>query len=158
MLLFTRRMKLKGKQLERVKTYCLSGRPIVGVRTASHGIQTWLDLDKAVLGGNYHGHYGRGPKAVVRFERDALKHPILAGVKPFTSAGSLYKNTPIAKDAQLLMTGEIPEHREPVTWTRTYKGARIFYTSLGHPEDFKDPQFVRMLANALFWAAKREPP
>ena len=60
MLLFTRRLKLSGEQLERIKDYCLSGKPIVGVRTASHAIQSWLDLDKEVLGGNYHGHYGEG--------------------------------------------------------------------------------------------------
>jgi type 1 glutamine amidotransferase len=32
---------------------------------------------------------------------------------------------------------------------------RIFYTSLGHPEDFRNPVFVRLLTNGLFWAAGR---
>ena len=56
MLLFTRRLKLEGEELERIKRYCLAGKPLVGVRTASHAVQTWLDLDKEVLGGNYRGH------------------------------------------------------------------------------------------------------
>src|SRR5262245_44518706 len=34
MLLFTRRLKLEGAQLERIKKHCLAGKPIVGVRTA----------------------------------------------------------------------------------------------------------------------------
>src|SRR5262249_42530935 len=59
MLLFTRRLNLRGEQLERFKKYCLSGRPIVGVRTASHAVQTWLDLDKEVLGGDYKNHFGQ---------------------------------------------------------------------------------------------------
>jgi type 1 glutamine amidotransferase len=85
----------------------------------------------------------------------ARKHPILAGLKPFTSAGSLYKNTGLARDVELLLTGTIPKHSEPVAWTRTLKGGRVFYTSLGHPRDFKDDNFRRLLTNALFWTAKR---
>src|SRR5260370_30237076 len=39
-VLFTRRLKLEGEQLERIKKYCTSGKPLVGIRTASHAIQT----------------------------------------------------------------------------------------------------------------------
>jgi type 1 glutamine amidotransferase len=155
MLLFTRRLKLSGEQLERIKSYCLSGKPIVGVRTASHAIQTWLDLDKEVFGGNYRGHYGEGPATEVKIVESAKDHPLLAGVQPFRSAGSLYKNEGIAADTQLLMTGKNPEATEPITWTRQYRGGRIFYTSLGHPQDFTEESFRRLLANALFWTAGR---
>jgi type 1 glutamine amidotransferase len=55
----------------------------------------------------------------------------------------------------VLLNGSIPEHAEPIAWTRKYKGARIFYTSLGHPQDFTEPSFQTMLANALFWTAGR---
>ena len=34
----------------------------------------------------------------------------------------------------------------------------MFYTSLGHPDDFKDENFVRMLTNAVFWTAKKDVP
>ncbi|MBI3839262.1 MAG: alpha/beta hydrolase fold domain-containing protein [Planctomycetia bacterium] len=157
MLLFTRRLKLSGEQLERLKNYCQSGKPIVGVRTASHAIQTWLDLDKEVLGGNYHNHYGAGPETDIKIVDSAKSHPILAGVKPFRSAGSLYKNEGHAIDIDVLMTGAIPEHTEPIAWTRIYKGGRIFYTSLGHPQDFNEESFRRMLVNALFWTTGRTP-
>src|SRR5712671_1507822 len=60
-LLFTRRLRTKGEELERFKTYCAKGKPIVGVRTASHAYQNWLDFDKLILGGNYHGHFDKGP-------------------------------------------------------------------------------------------------
>jgi type 1 glutamine amidotransferase len=29
--------------------------------------------------------------------------------------------------------------------------SRVFYTSLGHVDDFKNPQFVRLLGNAVLW-------
>jgi type 1 glutamine amidotransferase len=157
MLLFTRRLKLSGEQLERIKSYCLAGKPIVGVRTASHAIQTWLDLDKEVLGGNYHGHYADGPETEIKFVEQAKSHPLLAGVQPFRSSGSLYKNTGLAGDDEILMTGANPQATEPITWIRTYKGARIFYTSLGHQRDFTEQSFRRLLVNALFWTAGRTP-
>jgi type 1 glutamine amidotransferase len=156
MLLFTRRLKLSGEQLERIKNYCLAGKPIVGVRTASHAIQTWLDLDKEVLGGNYRGHYDAGPETEIKILDAAKSHPVLSGVQPFRSAGSLYKNIGLAADNEILMTGTNPEATEPITWTRKYKGSRVFYTSLGHPQDFTQESFRRLLANALFWTAGRD--
>src|SRR5687767_5353675 len=59
-LVYIKRMKLGSEQLERFKKYALSGRPIVGIRTASHAVQTWLEFDQEVLGGNYHGHHPKG--------------------------------------------------------------------------------------------------
>jgi acetyl esterase/lipase len=157
MLLFTRRLNLSGEQLERIKNYCLAGKPIVGVRTASHAIQSWLDLDKEVLGGNYHGHYGADSGTDVKIVERAKDHPLLAGVRPFHSAGSLYKNEGLSADNDILMTGTNPEATEPITWTRTFKGARIFYTSLGHPKDFEEAGFRQLLVNALFWTTGRTP-
>lgn len=156
MLLFARRLTIKGEQLDRVKKYCLAGKPIVGIRTASHAFQNWLVLDKEVLGGNYQGHYNEGPLCDVKAADKASTHAILKGFTPFKSAGSLYKNKGLADDAQVLLTGAIPEHEEPLAWVRTYKGGRIFYTSLGHPKDFAEPSFQRLLVNALFWTCQRE--
>jgi type 1 glutamine amidotransferase len=155
-IFFTRRMTIKGEQLERIKKYCASGKPIVAIRTASHGFQNWLDMDKEVLGGNYKNHYPDGPVTEVHVAAGAEKHPILHGVKPFTSVASLYRNTGIAKDTNLLLTGSIPEHSEPLAWTRMHKSGRVFYTSLGHPRDFENEQFVRLVVNAIYWTAGRE--
>lgn len=157
MLLFTKRLKLSGEQLDRIKAYCTSGKPIVGVRTASHAIQTWLDLDKEVLGGNYRGHYGAGPETDIKILDSAKGHPVLQGVTPWKSAGSLYKNEGLATDNEILMTGTIPEHTEPIAWTRVSNGGRVFYTSLGHPQDFTEPSFRQMVVNALFWTTNRAP-
>lgn len=156
-LFFTRRLTIDGKQLERIKKYCEAGKPIVAVRTASHGFQNWLAMDNEILGGNYKSHYGEALAVKVTIADKAKTHPVLAGVKGLTSAGSLYKNTGLAGDVEVLLTGNISDHSEPVAWTRQHKGGRVFYTSLGHPKDFEDENFRRMLANALFWTAKREP-
>lgn len=154
MVLFTRRLKLQGTQLERIKKYCLSGKPIVGIRTASHAIQTWLDLDKDVLGGNYKGHFGTGPKTTIKVAHD---HAILKGFKAFASEGTLYKNKGHAKDIDVLLTGAIPGQEEAIAWTRiSPHKARVFYTSLGHQKDFEEPSFLRLVGNAVLWSAGRE--
>ena len=158
MVLFTRRLELSGDDLARIKKYCLSGRPVVGVRTASHAIQTWLELDKQVLGGNYKGHHENDVETRVAIVEENKNHPVLSGVTPFRTMGSLYKNQGIADDATVLMTGTNPNTTEPVTWTREVNGGRVFYTSLGYQEDFQEPSFRRLLANAVFWAAGREAP
>jgi len=157
-LFFTRRLKIAGDQLERVKKYCESGRPIVGIRTASHGFQNWLEFDKTVQGGNYTGHFGNGPTQKVTIVPEAKKHPVLEGIAPtFRSVYSLYRAAPLASDCEPLMTGStlVSSGTQPVAWTRMYKGARVFYTSLGGPQDFENATFQRLIANALFWCAKR---
>ena len=158
MVLFTRRLKITGEQLERVKKYCRSGKPIVGIRSASHAFQTWLALDHEILGGNYQNHYPDGPKTKVQIAEKSKDHPILQGVHPFQSIGSLYRNTGLASDVEILLTGSIPGHSEPIAWTRTHRGGRIFYTSLGHPEDFKNEDFRRLLVNAIFWTTNHTAP
>ena len=152
-VLFTRRLKLEGDQLARIKKYCLSGKPLVGIRTASHAIQTWLDLDKEVFGGDYKNHYKEGPRTEVKLVETAKNHPILKGVRPYESVGSLYKNPMLAKDVEVLLTGSIPEHTEPIAWTRSYKGGRVFYTSLGHPKDFEEKSYLQLITNAIIWTA-----
>ena len=74
----------------------------------------------------------------------------------FESAGSLYKVSPLAKDCTVLLTGTAGDHPpEPVAWVREKADGRgrVFYTSLGHPDDFKAPAFAALLKNGIRWAA-----
>lgn len=158
-LFFTRRLRLEGESLERIKAYCRAGKPVVAVRTASHGFQNWLEFDKEVLGGNYQGHYDEGLTLEAHVPALMKTHPILGGVGPIRSRYSLYKSRPLAEDAELLMSGSTPmaDGDEPLAWTRVQHGGRVFYTSLGGAGDFEGASFKRLLANALYWAAQRGP-
>jgi type 1 glutamine amidotransferase len=47
----------------------------------------------------------------------------------------------------------------PVAWTGINSfGARIFFTTLGHPEDFDQEPFQHMVINAIHWAAGKPVP
>ena len=153
-IFFTRRLDIGGAELERVKKYVASGKPVIGIRTASHGFQNWLEMDAAVFGGDYRGHYGQGIVCAVTADAKGKDHPILKDVGEFKTTGGLYKNPNVAADVTVLLRGTIPGQNEPVAWVREKGGRRVFYTSLGHPDDFKDKNFVRLLSNAVEWATR----
>ena len=152
-IVFARRMQLPAEQLGQVKQYIESGKPVIGLRTASHAIQNWLEFDKLVLGGNYQGHHKNNLSGNASIVPAAKGHPILDGVADeFKMGGSLYKNTTLARAAKLLLSGAVEGHSaEPVAWTHSYKGNRTFYTSLGHADDFANPNFHKLVTNAIAW-------
>jgi type 1 glutamine amidotransferase/nicotinamidase-related amidase len=168
-VVYARRRGLPPEQMRHLREFLDRGGPLIGLRTASHafdsrgsapkGHEEWPAFDAEVLGGNYHGHHSAGPVATITAASGGMDHPILKGVElPLLSNGSLYRPSPLAAVAQLLLVGTIPDQpAEPVAWTHRYKNSRVFYTSLGHPDDFQDPQFRKMLANAVFWAMEKEP-
>lgn len=160
MVVFARRVELTPDQVEKVKKYMESGRGVVGIRTASHAFQTWLAFDHEVLGGDYHNHVKDDKLAQITIPAGAKDHPVLKGVEPFTTMGKLYKNPQIAADDTVLLKARSEDDAEPVAWARTraeHRDQRVFYTSLGVPEDFENENFRGMVANAILWAGKREP-
>jgi type 1 glutamine amidotransferase len=171
-IFFIRRMTLPEEELAQVKKYVDSGKPLIALRTSSHAFENWKEFDPQVLGGNYKGHHGNDAVATARIVPEAASHPILKNVaKEFVTGGSLYKTSPLANDTTRLLMGSVTNQPpEPIAWTRNHKGARIFYTSLGHPKDFENSAFRQMLVNAIYWAldspiparaqnlADREPP
>lgn len=173
LLTFVRRTTISGKAIDDIKKYVASGRPVVALRTSSHGFQSWPEFDKEILGGNYNNHYKGEPEKreigqdgmaytvgeptgspqAVTVNSKNKDHPVLKGVENFTSKYSLYKTAPLASDTKLLLTGKTKEGEEPVAWTREHNGGRIVYIALGGVQDWKNPVFERLVTNALFWAA-----
>ena len=96
---------------------------------------------------------------VLFFREGAAGHPILTGVDVAELKGcsSLYQVRPLAKTAIALLIGSIEgKPTEPVAWVNRSKfGGRVFYTSLGHRDDFKQSAFNQLLRNAITWAVGR---
>ena len=155
-IFFTRRLQIEGDSLAHVKKYVESKKPIVGIRTASHGFQNWLEMDKLILGGDYKNHFGQNVECEVKIEPKAKDHPVLKGVTEFKTKGGLYKNPNVADDVTVLLRGSIPKESEPVAWVREKDGRRVFYTSLGTPDDFQDPNFIKLVVNGLAWTTKMD--
>ena len=172
-LISVRRRNLPQAHLDLFRQHVAAGKPLIGIRTASHafhqsksgapkGLAEWRDFDPSVLGGNYHGHHSSKLTTFARTEKGAANHPILNDVsdRQFQTFGSLYEVSPLTKSTKVLMTGNSRgvNGREPVAWTNTSPGGgKVFYTSLGHPYDFGITAFRQMLRNAIYWSVDMKP-
>ncbi|MGC8642382.1 MAG: ThuA domain-containing protein [Isosphaeraceae bacterium] len=169
-----RRRAPMDHQMSLIHKYICSCKPVVGIRTACHafdahgklppGHAVWRTFDPDVLGGHHTGHHGNNLLPTVTIAKGAEGHPILAGVTtPFHGHGSLYKTSPLAASTLALLMGKISTGQgsslppEPVAWVNLAGSSRVFYTSLGHPGDFDDSSFRRLLKNGIFWALNRQP-
>ena len=165
LLVSVRRRTPPTDQLEAIRRFVKSGKPVVGIRTACHafklmkgtppeGDAEWPEWDAEVIGGNYHNHYHAGGITTVTAAKagSALLNGVMV---PFTSASTLYKVAPLRPGAEALLMGTIPDQAsEPLAWTFTRAdGGRTFYTSLGGPVDFQNSSFTRLLRNGIYWAA-----
>jgi type 1 glutamine amidotransferase/nicotinamidase-related amidase len=167
LVLSVRRRAPKAEQMAIVRRYLAASKPLVGIRTACHafdargkappGHAEWKTFDPDVLGGHYTGHYANDVKPTIVLAPMAAQHPIVSHVDvPFQSSGSLYKTSPLSAGTQALLLGTIPgQSPEPVAWINGNTSSRVFYTSLGHADDFENPSFRRLLRNAVFWALNR---
>lgn len=153
LILYLRRTTLPADQLNHFKQYFASGKPAVALRTSCHAFQNWLEFDRQVLSCHYTGHFGKDAAPIqVRPTPTAKDDPLLRNVSPldFQSQSWLYRLSPLAADAIPLLTSQIKDNPpEPVAHLTTHLAAPVFFTSLGHPDDFKSPQFRRLLLNAI---------
>jgi type 1 glutamine amidotransferase len=159
-----RRRALEAEKMQAIKDYVASGKTLVGLRVASHAFAAnssisdslveWKEFDNEVLGGNYAGHLMRQSKVTqVSLVPGMENHPLLKGLDPdgFTSISWLYKNRPLySPDAQVLMIGTIPEvPSEPVLWINRRQNGTAIYTSLGHSDDWDEPNFKQLMLNIV---------
>ena len=173
LVLVSVRRRLPPKaDLDALRAHVAAGKPLVGIRTACHawslrnekeaeellakGHSAWPEFDPEVFGGHYTGHHGNGLKTEIKLATNEADHPILRGVDAasLVGNGSLYRVMPLLKGTKPVLIGTIPgQEPEPVAWTNLAgpKQARVFFTSLGHIEDFQNPAFRKLLVNGLFW-------
>jgi nicotinamidase-related amidase len=171
-----RRRALKPEQMKLLRDYVARGKPVLGVRTACHafslrngkpkaGLETWESWDADVFGGNYVGHHAKAVKVAVEPAPAAADNPIFqaalskdskdesssAGKNALIGNGSLYRVRPLAPTATALLIGQIPgQPAEPIAWINHRADSGVsFYTSLGHPDDFNEPAFRKLLVAAL---------
>ena len=168
LVVYTRFRVLTEDQMEMILSYLRTGRPVVGLRTANHAFRfpddseysKWnLGFGREVLGAPWRTHYGGAHGTAVRTAEGMENHPVLDGVeKQFRVRSWLYHVLPLSEGCQPLLIGstEDPEKDRstdnPIAWIKQYGDSRVFYTSMGHPEDFGVPSFARLLKNGIAWA------
>ena len=80
-------------------------------------------------------------------------HPVMQGVKEFTTWDEKYVHQKINPDKTVLMERVEGETREPWTWVRTQGKGRVFYTASGHNDStWTNPAFMKLVNNGVLWA------
>ncbi|MCM2371280.1 ThuA domain-containing protein [Aporhodopirellula aestuarii] len=177
-IFFMRFLQLPDEEWQPIEDYVRSGKPVIGLRTANHGFKyakdhqrfSWNDdFGRRVLGTPYIVHQSSSTKINVIDE--ARQHPIMTNVvkSEWVSPGTLYLTRlqdgciPLVRGsgegrARVLKkpfaTIEVNKSETDVVawaWENEW-GGKVFGTSFGHPGDFAEESFVRMLVNACHWA------
>ena len=174
LVLFSRRRFPPQDQMAAIRAHLEAGKPLLGIRTANHAfipkpkevvdpsLVPWPEFTEEVLGAPNTGYETKGLLYSVSIAPGAENSPLLAGVNPANIHGaqSLYKVLPLSPDVTPILIGTASTDTSPpmpVAWTRHYgaKKARVFYTSLGAPEDMQLADVRKLLVNAVSWTLSR---
>lgn len=172
LVLSMRRRFLPVPQMDHLERFIRSGKPLVTIRVGvaafaesgdlrrkGDGLVVWQNFDQEILGCHYNFYDSAARKTGSDVWSVAAQagHPVLRGLADlrFHSSAWIYRVAPLTPDATVLLMGRWSDSQpaEPVAWTRDLPDrGRVFYTSLGHPDDFKQEKFQVLLANAIRWA------
>lgn len=155
LILYIRFRIATDAQFERLKKWFDEGKPAVAFRTTSHGF--WEDKGWFVpfFGGHYKAHANNSAGTTVSLNSRSADHPILRGIDGqfHIEYGGTYNAQPLSDFTTPLLfgkTGDLPS--EPVAWVSEYKpGQRLFYTSLGAEDNFKNESFENLVLNSVLW-------
>ncbi len=126
----------------------------------------------------HHGHFDDGANPMTSVTLiEGKKNPILNGVEPFDAYSWLYHvdggkwklygdSDPFLVGKSLKSNHEMNDRLDefaltnPVAWTKSYNyngiKSRVFFTTLGHPYDFKNSSMRVLALNGIYWALGRE--
>jgi type 1 glutamine amidotransferase len=171
LILYTRFRRLSDRQMKFLLDYVAAGRPVVGLRTSTHSFafpsespwHAWnQDFGNLLFGTPWRYHHGHSASTDVRILPKKEGHPLLRGVEDFFHVRSwLYHVLPLPDSCDAYLTGRAVDSEimdpalsmdNPVAWTNNCNGGRVFYTSLGHPEDFRCSSFRNLVMNGIRWA------
>ena len=194
MIIATRFRSLPDEQMKHVVDYVEAGKPIVGLRTATHafnfagdsnskykhyswnykGSEFTQGFGRQVLGETWISHHGKHKFESTRGIIEDKSHPIVTGIKDGDIWGpsDVYGvRLPLTADANIIVRGQIlvgmnptdaalegkrNDPMMPIAWTRSYKGGRIFTTTMGAATDLENEPLRRLILNASLWCLSME--
>ena len=137
MVLFTRFRELPDQQMKYIDAYLKAGKPIVGMRTATHAfryennknspyakysfdskVKGWEDgFGRQVLGEtwiDHHGEHGKeGTRALINGIEQRLDHPILRGVTDIWGPTDVYGTRQLTGEPTILLWGQSTQGMTP---------------------------------------------
>ena len=133
MVLFTRFRELPDEQMKYIVDFTNSGKPVLGLRTATHAFSytrnpnspyAKYSCDGEVFSGGYgrqvlgetwishHGHHGHESTRGL-IDEEMVDHPIVRGVNDIWGPTDVYAVTELTGDAQVLVHGQVLSGMKP---------------------------------------------
>ena len=183
-IFFMRFLKLPDREWQPIEDYLKSGKPVIGLRTANHSFKypkghprfEWNDgFGRRALGTPYIVHQSSTTQIGVIDKN--MSHPIMTNVSSskWESEGTLYvtrlegvcvpllsgtgqgRGRLLQKAFGTILVNQSEADIVAWTWENEW-GGKVFCTSLGHPADFGQESFTRMLVNSVCWATGKPLP
>ncbi len=144
------------------------GGGVVALHAAGDNSHTDAWYDDTVIGTTFIGHPGGDDHIqAARVVVDQPRHPIMQGVAASWSMPDewySFSGNPAARGMTVLAEIDEASYRpgdklkmgtHPIMWVNPRSKGRVFYSALGHdPEGYDEPNYRRILTNAIRWAAR----
>lgn len=158
---------LTAEQRAAFARFVARGGGVVALHAAGDDSHTAPWYVRTIIGTRFIGHPGGDDQfQPARIVVDRPSHPVMAGVTlPWSPTDEWYSfaSDPAAQGMTVLARIDEASYRRgaklamgphPVIWTNPASRARVVYSALGHtPESYDDPNYRRILTNAIRWAA-----
>jgi hypothetical protein len=127
--------------------------------------QSWPEFLK-IVGGQYHTHpvVVNGDTLNANYEHDVdipvkvvdTRHPITRGIGDFIILDEVYGDVEILPQVKPLLSTIHPKSMQYLAWINHYGNSNVIYIQLGHgPSGYSNPNFRRLIQQAIEWSAKQ---
>jgi len=127
--------------------------------------QNWPEFIK-IVGGQYHTHpvVVNGDTLKANYEHDVnipvkvenKKHPVTKGISDFEIVDEVYGDVEILQGVKPLLSTSHPKSMHYLAWINHYGNSDVICIQLGHgPSGYSNPNFRKLLQQAIEWSAKQ---
>lgn len=125
---------------------------LVVIRGTMEPWTPWPNFVPEVLGAKRQGRFADGaPMRVINL----FGHAIFTGVTHLETTEGMPLYSDLANDALMVIEGTVGEATAPLGWLRRWKNVRLAHIVPAGPALFRDQGYLRLLANCVFWTARR---
>lgn len=151
---------LPNEQIKLINRHLEAGKAVIAFKSTSQAFEKQPEWFAKYFGGGFRGYVKEKGQSTVSVIPAQLQHPVCRGLESatFHTSTATAIPGPLHKNATPLLMGKSGDSPSfPVAWTYKTKGnEKVFYTSLGSADDFKNKNFLKIIDNAVQWCLSNE--
>jgi len=159
--------KITDEQAETFEECIKSGKPVVALHHSICAFDDWPEYWNITGGKYFHKETTFNGKVYqacsyihdlnFKVKVSNTKHPVTRGVTDFQIFDETYKGYYVADNVKPLLTTDEPSSTPTIGWAKKYGKSRIVVLQSGHDAPtFENPNFRRLLKQAIFWVYKKK--